>query len=66
MIINNILIKITSPITEIQSSLGPNDLPYKIPIHPNLVHLTIGLFAIAIAFDFAGAFILLRREYLDF
>ena len=63
MIINNIVNKylytlanISSPISEIKSSLGPNDLPYKIPIHPNLVHLTIGLFAIAIAFDFAGAF----------
>ena len=43
-----ILSDILSPISEIKSSLGPNDLPYNIPIHPNLVHLTIGLFAIAI------------------
>ena len=27
--------------------LGANDLPYTLPIHPNLVHLTIGLFVIA-------------------
>ena len=51
-----ILSDILSPISEIKSSLGPNNLPYNIPIHPNLVHLTIGLFAIGIAFDFAGAF----------
>ena len=47
---------IKSPISDISDKLGPNDLPYKIPIHPNLVHLTIGLFAIGIAFDIAGAF----------
>jgi len=34
--------------------LGPNDLPYSIPIHPNLVHLTLGLFIAAIAFDIVG------------
>ena len=58
MIIYNIFTKyfyflnnISSPISEIRNSLGPNDLPYQIPIHPNLVHLTIGLFAIGIAFD---------------
>ena len=44
-------IVIKSPISDISDKLGPNDLPYKIPIHPNLVHLTIGLFAIGIAFD---------------
>ena len=46
--------------------MGPNDLPYKIPIHPNLVHLTIGLFAIAIAFDFAGAFYPFEKRILRF
>ena len=73
MIINNlittyfyILTNISSPISEIKSSLGPNDLPYKIPIHPNLVHLTIGLFAIAIAFDFAGAFYPFEKRILRF
>ena len=35
-------------------SLEPNGLPYRIPIHPNLVHLTLGLFIIAIIFDIAG------------
>lgn len=35
-------------------SLGANGLPYSIPIHPNLVHLTLGLFIIGIAFDVVG------------
>lgn len=35
-------------------SLGANGLPYPIPIHPNLVHLTLGLFIIGIAFDIVG------------
>ena len=61
-----ILSKITSPINDLKSYLGPNDLPYKIPIHPNLVHLTIGLFAIAIAFDFAGAFYPFEKRILRF
>ncbi|MBD1911859.1 MULTISPECIES: DUF2231 domain-containing protein [unclassified Leptolyngbya] len=34
--------------------LGPNGLPYIFPIHPNLVHLTLGLFIAAIAFDIVG------------
>ena len=61
-----ILSDILSPISEIKSSLGPNDLPYNIPIHPNLVHLTIGLFAIAIAFDFAGALYPFEKRILRF
>lgn len=35
--------------------LGANGLPYRIPIHPNLVHLTLGLFIVAIAFDIVAA-----------
>ena len=61
-----ILSDILSPISEIKSSLGPNNLPYNIPIHPNLVHLTIGLFAIAIAFDFAGALYPFEKRILRF
>ena len=45
-----------SPVSEIADALGPNQLPYRLHVHPNLVHFTIGLFAIGIAFDFAGAF----------
>ena len=57
---------ITSEINEISYSLGANDLPYTIPIHPNLVHLTIGLFSIAIAFDFAGSLYPLEKRILRF
>ena len=67
LIINfNILNTILSPINEIKEILGPNDLPYEIPIHPNLVHLTIGLFAIGIAFDFAGALYPFEKRILRF
>ena len=55
---------IASPINDIADSLGANNLPYAIPLHPNLVHLTIGLFAIAIAFDVAGAFYPLEKRCL--
>lgn len=40
-----------------QLNLGANGLPYPIPIHPNLVHLTLGLFIISIAFDVVGVFL---------
>ena len=62
----NTLCIILSPINDIKKHLGPNDLPYEIPIHPNLVHLTIGLFAIGIAFDFAGAFYPFEKRILRF
>ncbi len=42
-------------IDTLNANLGPNGLPYSIPIHPNLVHLTLGLFIIAIFFDMLGA-----------
>ena len=60
------LMAIPSPINEIADQLGANDLPYSIPIHPNLVHFTIGLFAIGIAFDFAGAFYPLEKRVFRF
>ncbi|MBU6354633.1 MAG: DUF2231 domain-containing protein [Cyanobacteria bacterium REEB498] len=46
--------------------LGPNDLPYSLPIHPNLVHLTIGLFVIAIAFDLVGALYPVEKRIFRF
>jgi uncharacterized membrane protein len=46
--------------------LGANGLPYEIPIHPNLVHLTLGLFIIAIVFDIAGTFFPLEKPILKF
>jgi len=39
---------------QLGDQLGANGLPYIIPIHPNLVHLTLGLFIAAIAFDIVG------------
>lgn len=45
---------------------GANGLPYEFPIHPNLVHLTLGLFIIAIIFDIAGALFPLERPILKF
>ena len=36
-------------------AIEPNGLPYAIPIHPNFVHLTLGLFIVAIGFDIVGA-----------
>ena len=62
----HILNIIFSPINDIKKFLGPNDLPYQIPIHPNLVHLTIGLFAIGITFDIAGAFYPFEKRILRF
>lgn len=44
--------------------LGVNGLPYRFPLHPNLVHLSLGLFIIAIAFDFAGTLFPLERPVL--
>ncbi|CAI8173486.1 MAG: Uncharacterised protein [Prochlorococcus marinus str. MIT 9215] len=53
-------------IEELSGSLGANNLPYSLPIHPNLVHFTIGLFAIGIAFDFAGALYPLEKRIFRF
>lgn len=41
-------------INQLRDQVGPNGLPYVVPIHPNLVHLTLGLFIAAIAFDIVG------------
>jgi uncharacterized membrane protein len=39
---------------DIGLKLGANRLPYDLPLHPKLVHLTLGLFIIAVTFDIAG------------
>lgn len=49
-----------------QFDLGANGLPYSIPIHPNLVHLTLGLFIISIAFDIVGVFFTLEKPIFKF
>jgi uncharacterized membrane protein len=46
--------------------LGANRLPYEFPMHPNLVHFTLGLFIIAIAFDIAGTLFPLERPLFKF
>jgi len=55
-----------SPIEQLARSYGPNGLPYALPIHPNLVHFTIGLFVIAISFDLAGALFPLEKRLFRF
>ena len=45
-----------------QLQLGANGLPYQVPIHPNLVHLTLGLFIVAIGFDIVGVLFPLERS----
>ena len=47
-------------------ALGANGLPYTIPLHPNLVHLTLGLFIIGIAFDLVGVFFPLKKPVFKF
>jgi len=47
-------------------SLGANGLPYILPIHPNLVHLTLGLFIVAIAFDIVGVLFPLEKPIFKF
>jgi len=46
--------------------IGANGLPYEIPIHPQFVHLTLGLFIIAIAFDLAGTLFPLEKPIFKF
>lgn len=53
-------------INQLGDSLGANGLPYPIPIHPNLVHLTLGLFIVAIGFDLVGALFPLEKRVFRF
>jgi uncharacterized membrane protein len=48
-------------IKQLGLKLGANGLPYEIPLHPKLVHLTLGLFIIAVLFDIAANFFPLER-----
>jgi uncharacterized membrane protein len=47
-------------------SLGINGLPYPFPIHPALVHLTLGLFIVAIAFDIVAALFPVEKAVFKF
>ncbi len=51
-------------INQLSEQLGANGLPYSIPIHPNLVHLTLGLFILGILFDIAGTFFPIPKIFL--
>jgi uncharacterized membrane protein len=53
-------------IEQLRAGLGANGLPYSIPIHPNLVHLTLGLFIIGITFDFVGVLFPLQKPIFKF
>lgn len=51
-------------IKQLGSQIGANGLPYWIPIHPNLVHITLGLFVMGVAFDIAGVLFPLEKPFL--
>ncbi|WP_413172995.1 DUF2231 domain-containing protein [Anabaena azotica] len=53
-------------IDSLRLRLGINGLPYEIPMHPKLVHLTLGLFIIAILFDIAGSIFPIERPIFKF
>ncbi|RCJ31354.1 hypothetical protein A6770_20365 [Nostoc minutum NIES-26] len=53
-------------IDQLRLRLGANGLPYEIPMHPQLVHLTLGLFIIAILFDIAGVLFHIERPIFKF
>jgi uncharacterized membrane protein len=53
-------------VNQLGDQLGPNNLPYIIPIHPNLVHLTLGLFIAAIAFDIVGVLFPVEKPVFKF
>lgn len=53
-------------VNQLWFKLGANGLPYEVPIHPNLVHMTLGLFIIAIAFDIAGNLFPIERPIFKF
>ncbi|MHC5611502.1 MAG: DUF2231 domain-containing protein [Nostoc sp.] len=53
-------------IEQLGLKLGANGLPYEIPMHPQLVHLTLGLFIIAVLFDIAGTFFPIEKPIFKF
>ncbi|MBN3951654.1 MAG: DUF2231 domain-containing protein [Nostoc sp.] len=53
-------------IQQLGFKLGANGLPYEIPMHPQLVHLTLGLFIIAVLFDIAGTFFPIEKPIFKF
>ncbi|MEM9214116.1 MAG: DUF2231 domain-containing protein [Cyanobacteria bacterium P01_F01_bin.150] len=65
---------VLEPFIFVQSAIAPihvlaagaNGLPYLVPIHPNLVHLTLGLFIVAVTFDLAANFYALEKPLFKF
>lgn len=55
-----------APVMPSLLAAGVNGLPYGVPIHPNLVHLTLGLFIVAIAFDIVATFYVLEKPVFKF
>ncbi|MBW4505256.1 MAG: DUF2231 domain-containing protein [Scytonematopsis contorta HA4267-MV1] len=53
-------------IDQVGTHLGANGLPYLIPIHPNLVHLTLGLFIIGVTCDVIGVMLPLGEPILKY
>jgi uncharacterized membrane protein len=53
-------------VEQLRLCLGANGLPYEIPVHPQLVHLTLALFIIAIIFDIAGVLLSLEKPIFRF
>lgn len=53
-------------IDQFKTHLGANGLPYPIPIHPNLVHLTLALFILGITFDFIGVLFPIQKPVFKF
>ena len=53
-------------IEQLGLKIGANGLPYEFPIHPILVHFTLGLFIIAVIFDWAGTLFPLLKPILKF
>ncbi len=51
-------------IKQLGLNIGANGLPYEFPIHPLLVHFTLGLFIIAVIFDWAGTLFPLEKPIL--
>lgn len=51
-------------VNQLGLDLGANGLPYRFPLHPNLVHFTLGIFIISLIFDFAGALFPLDKPVL--
>lgn len=51
---------------QLGDKVGANGLPYHVPIHPALVHLTLGLFIAAIAFDIVATLFPVEKAVFKF